>query len=184
LLARLRARREAATLEPEYLPDEDDFDDASPPEPEPQEPPPPRRQRRAPRPVAAGRQRHRERDRDRDRERAREPRHVRAVPTSPEQRTAAAAEVFNGSEHIRTVAGVARSLGLPWVSVRPSAQAPSVVNLVGSWELCWYRYEVDLSEQDPAVRLAGQGYELDELEASERTANAAADEHGRLVLPS
>jgi hypothetical protein len=82
------------------------------------------------------------------------------------------------------VAGVARSLGLPWVSVLPSDQAPSLVNLVVSWELCWYRYEVDLSEEDPAVRLAAQGYELDELEPTERTANAAADEYGRLVLPA
>ncbi len=183
LLGRLRARREAAAaLESEYPPDEDDFEDAPPPEADPSEPTPTRRQRRAPRPVPAARQR--QRQRDREQERTREPRHVRAVPTSPEQRTAAAADVFNGSEHIRTVAGVARSLGLPWVSVRPSAQAASMVNLVVSWELCWYRYEVDLSEEDPAVRLAGQGYELDELEPTERTANAAADEYGRLVLPS
>ncbi len=174
LLSRLRARREAASmLDPDYPPDEGDFDEAPEPEPEP-EPAPPRRQRRAPRPAPAARKR----------ERAREPRHVRAVPTSPEQRTAAAVDVFNSSEHVRTVAGVARSLGLPWVSVLPSDQAPSLVNLVVSWELCWYRYEVDLAEEDPAVRLAAQGYELDELEPTERTANAAADEYGRLVLPA
>ena len=35
--------------------------------------------------------------------------------------------------------------------------------MVASWELCWYRYEVDLSDEVPTVRLAAQGYELDEL---------------------
>ena len=35
--------------------------------------------------------------------------------------------------------------------------------IVVSWELCWYRYEVDLSDGGAAVRLAGQGYELTEI---------------------
>ena len=42
----------------------------------------------------------------------------------------------------------------------------SVVNVVVSWELCWYRYEVDLSDEVPSVRAAGQGYELAELSPS------------------
>ena len=62
---------------------------------------------------------------------ATEPRHVRAVPTSAEQRIASAVDAFNSSEHPRTVAGVARSLGVPIVSVRPVAGRPSVVQLVG-----------------------------------------------------
>ena len=41
-----------------------------------------------------------------------EPRHVRAVPTSIGQRRVAAVAAFNASEHPRTVAGIARSLGL------------------------------------------------------------------------
>src|SRR5207302_299914 len=49
----------------------------------------------------------------REQEPPREPRHVRAVPTSPEQKVASAIHLFNGSEHPRTVAGVARSLGAP-----------------------------------------------------------------------
>ncbi len=118
----------------------------------------------------------------RPRREIREPRHVRAVPTSGEQRVAAAVEMFNGSEHPRTVAGVARSLGAPTISVLPSSSRPSVVNVTASWELCWYRYEVDLSDELPSVRLAGQGYELDELPAEERAANAVADQHGALAL--
>jgi hypothetical protein len=107
---------------------------------------------------------------------------VRAVPSGVEQKLAAAVDVFNTSEHRRTVAGVARSLGMPAVAILASDVHPSVVTLVVSWELCWYRYEVDLSDDMPSVRVAGQGYELDELPPEEKRPNAAADEHGGLVL--
>jgi hypothetical protein len=112
---------------------------------------------------------------------AREPRHVRAVPTSAEHRVASAVELFNGSEHCRTIAGVARSLGVPAVSVRASAGHASVVEIVVSWELCWYRYEVDLADE-ASVRVTGQGYELEELAPHEREPNAAADERGAIAL--
>jgi hypothetical protein len=113
---------------------------------------------------------------------ASEPRQVRAVPTSLEQRAGSAIERFNRSEHPRTVAGVARSLGAPVVVVRPSDQDGSQVGIVVSWELCWYRYEVDLSDDGAAVRLAGQGYELTEIPVEDRVeANAAADEYGTLT---
>jgi len=112
----------------------------------------------------------------------REPRHVRAVPTSSEQKAATAVELFNGSEHRRTVAGVARSLGAPGVSVAPSAGRASLVNVVVSWELCWYRYEVELSDDQPSIRVAAQGYELSELTPGELHINAVADEHGSLIL--
>ena len=80
-----------------------------------------------------------------------------------EQKMASAIQVFNNSEHRRTVAGVARSLGRPDVSINPNLEYPSLVHIVASWELCWYRYEVDLSDEVPVVRVAAQGYELDEL---------------------
>jgi hypothetical protein len=54
--------------------------------------------------------------------------------------------------------------------------------VVVSWELCWYRYEADLSDDQPSVRVADQGYELDQLAADELQPNAVADEHGRLAL--
>jgi hypothetical protein len=114
--------------------------------------------------------------------RPREPRRVHAVPSSAEHKISSAVDVFNSSEHCRTVAGVARSLGVPSVSVLPAESRASVVNMVVSWELCWYRYEVDLSDDRPSVRVAGQGYELDELTVDERTPNATADERGRLEL--
>ena len=55
------------------------------------------------------------------------------------------------------------------------------MSVVVSWELCWYRYEVDLSDHGAAVRLAGQGYELAEIADEDRVeANASADEYGTL----
>jgi hypothetical protein len=118
---------------------------------------------------------------DRDPNGPREPRHVHAVPTSVAHKVEATVELFNGSEHPRTVAGIARSLGLPEVSVHPTSPVAAIVNVVVSWELCWYRYEVDLSEAAPVVRGAGQGYELDELTELERHVNATADDLGRLT---
>jgi hypothetical protein len=112
----------------------------------------------------------------------REPRHVRAVPTSIEHKISSAVSLFNVSEHPRTVAGIGRSLGLPEVSVHPSDALPSVVNVVVSWELCWYRYEVDLSDEVPTVRVAGQGYELSELNPVELQINAAGDDRGKIDL--
>jgi len=110
------------------------------------------------------------------------PRHVRAVPTNAELKMQRALEVFNGSEHVRTVGGVARSLGAPAVCVRPLADQPSVVSIAVLWELSWYRYEIDLSDEAMGVRRVGQGDELDELDPEDRRANAAADEAGALHL--
>ena len=148
-----------------------------------QEPPPSRRRRavrepRRQRETAAPR----EPRSSREPRPVREPRHVRAVPTGIEQKQASAVDLFNACEHRRTIAGVARSLGAPTVSVLPSSAHPSVVNLVVSWELCWYRYELDLSEDEPTVRVASQGYELSELAPEEQQANAVADETGTIAL--
>jgi hypothetical protein len=160
LLGRLRARRDRRRMDPaayEALPEPE-------PPPEPGAAPPPVE------PVPAG---------------PREPRHVHAVPTSEELKTVRAVEVFNASEFPRTVAGVARSLGVPAVTVNPSTSLGSVVQIVVAWELCWYRYEVDLADESAhGVRPAGQGYELSELEPHEQAANAAADEHGLLAVAS
>src|SRR5437868_2061206 len=106
---------------------------------------------------------------------------IHAVPTNGEMKAARAVELFNASDHPRTVAGVARSLGTPGVAVRPGDDG-SLVGIVVAWELCWYRYEVDLAEGPGAVRVAAQGYELAELAPEDQEANAAADERGALAL--
>ena len=112
----------------------------------------------------------------------RRPRHVRAVPTNAELKMERALDVFNASDHVRTVGGVARSLGPPAVSVRPLAERPSVVAIAVMWELSWYRFEVDLSDEGSGVRREGQGAELSDLAPDEQVVNAAADERGGLHL--
>ena len=113
---------------------------------------------------------------------SREPRHVRAVPTNADLKMARALDVFNKSAHPRRIAGVTRSLGTPLVAVLPSDVEGAIVTIVVGWELCWYRYEVDLADEAAGVRVTGQGAELSELTEPEQLANAASDEHGRLVL--
>ena len=112
----------------------------------------------------------------------REPRNVHAIPTNAELKMARALDLFNASEHRRTVSGVARSLGAPIVAVRPSLTEGSVVTIVVAWELSWYRYEVDLANEAAGVRVTAQGAELSELEPEDQTPNAAADELGELHL--
>jgi len=112
----------------------------------------------------------------------REPRHVRAVPTNADMKMARALDVFNTSPHPRRIAGVSRSLGQPTVSVLVSETEGAIVSIVVGWELCWYRYEVDLTDEAAGVRVTGQGAELSELTAAEQVSNAAADERGLLVL--
>lgn len=111
-----------------------------------------------------------------------EPRHVRAVPTGYEQKVSAALEAFNKSEHTRTIAGVARSLGPPTVSALPVPGRTTVVNVVVAWELSWYRYEVDLAEELDPVQIAAQGTELDELSSQELEPTAVCDAHGHLAM--
>ena len=172
LFGRLRTRRDAPVRSfDDYEPS---FGDDGVDEPLAPLPPPPVR---TPTPARASAPRT-----PRPSSETREPRHVRAVPTSVEHKISTAVELFNGSEHPKTVAGIARSLGLPEASVLPVAGAPSRVNVVVAWELCWYRYEVDLSDDDPIVQKAGQGYELSELAPEERCANALAADTGRLSV--
>jgi hypothetical protein len=91
--------------------------------------------------------------------------------------------LFNASEFPRRIAGIARSLGPPAVNVcEVEDTVGETVSIVVAWELCWYRYEVDLDEEDPAARLAAQGTELEELARGERQANTPVDELGMLSL--
>jgi hypothetical protein len=111
-----------------------------------------------------------------------QPRSVHAVPTNADMKMARALDLFNASAHPRTVSGVARSLGAPIVAARPSATEGSVVTIVVGWELSWYRFEIDLSDEAGGVRRDAQGDELGELSADEQEINAAADERGALHL--
>ena len=164
LFGRMRRRRPEAAAETEMAEMEGEFGSAHGSEPleyeEPQPPPPPP----PPRP----------------RSRPKDPRHVRAVPTTAEAKVERALELFNGSHHQRTIAGLARTLGPPLVSARPDPGQVSQVSIVVAWELSWYRYEADLADEAAGVRAIAQGTHLGELDEQDRTANAAADERGEL----
>jgi hypothetical protein len=152
---RFRARRERAREVQEDMA----VEEAAPPPPDEPDAP----ARRAPEPP-------------------RHPRHVRAVPTNADLKMQRALEVFNSSDHTRTVGGVARSLGAPAVCVRPRTDRPAVVAITVMWELSWYRFEIDLSDEAGGVRRDAQGDELDELSVEDQDVNAAADERGNLHL--
>src|SRR5215218_9997102 len=117
----------------------------------------------------------------RPRSRPKDPRHVRAVPTTAEGKVERALDLFNGSDHQRTIAGLARTLGQPWVGVRPDPGAASEVSLVIAWELSWYRFRIDLGDEGDPVAMLDKGDELHELDEQERSWNAGLDGEGRVV---
>ena len=110
-----------------------------------------------------------------------EARSVRAVPTTAEVKVERALELFNGSEHQRTIAGLTRTLGAPWVGASPDSEAPSMVNVVVAWELSWYHFRIDLGDERDPVAMLDKGEELDQIDEALRVWNAAMDDRGRLV---
>jgi hypothetical protein len=117
----------------------------------------------------------------RARSRPQSPRHVRAVPTTAEVKVERALELFNGSGHQRTVAGLARTLGPPWVSALPDPAQASAVSVLVAWELSWYRYRVDLGDEADPVMMLDKGEEIDQIDESLRAWNASLDSEGRVV---
>jgi hypothetical protein len=166
IFGRLRRRRDGA-IDPQRMEPAaaagyerlDPDDDGGPPFAVPADEPPPRR-----------------------REPPQDPRHVRAVPTTAEVKVERALELFNGSEHQRTVAGLTRTLGFPWATAVPDGSAPSAVTVIVAWELSWYRYRVDLGDTAEPVALQEKGDELNDIEEALRSWNAGLDEEGRLVV--
>jgi hypothetical protein len=117
----------------------------------------------------------------RPRSRPQSPRHVRAVPTTAEVKVERALELFNGSAHQRTVAGLARTLGPPWVSALPDPNQASAVSVLVAWELSWYRYRVDLGDEADPVMMLDKGEEIDQIEEPLRAWNAELDDDGRVI---
>ena len=116
------------------------------------------------------------------RSRPRSPRHVKAVPTNAQLKIGRALELFNTSEHPRTVAGIARTLGIPHASASTSKSSAAEVLLTVAWELSWYQFGVDLSDGREPVRPRGQGQVLSELAAEAQEWNGTVDEQGRITL--
>jgi hypothetical protein len=110
----------------------------------------------------------------------RKPRHVRAVPTNAQLKIDRALDLFNESDHPRTIAGIARTLGPPQASAVTSAESAAEVLLTIAWELSWYQFTVDLSDPREPVAVRSQGQELHELGDDVRSWNLEADADGRL----
>jgi hypothetical protein len=98
---------------------------------------------------------------------------------SPFQRAVAR---FNSSEAGRTVVGLSRTLGKPWVSVGAAAGAPDEIRITVAWELAWYQWGVDIGDELRPVFPIDKGRELDQLDAAARQWNASLGKDGRLGL--
>jgi hypothetical protein len=93
---------------------------------------------------------------------------------------AEASDLFNASQYRRTVGGIAKSLGVPNVSVIPLSGVNADVVVTVAWEISWYQYRVTADSAQP-VRLAGRGHEVGELESSFTEWNAHMVDDGRIV---
>ena len=100
--------------------------------------------------------------------------------SEPEQAMVEAAELFNASDDRRAVAGIARSLGSPHVSIVPSrsrVSAELVITIV--WDLSWYQYRVAPDSAQP-VRLEQRGQDPSELDRRYTDWNAHLEDDGRI----
>jgi hypothetical protein len=91
-----------------------------------------------------------------------------------------AADVFNSSQHRRTVGGIGKSLGSPRVSVVVLSGVNSEVVMTVAWDISWYQYRVALDSDNP-VRLEERGHDPAELEGAFTEWNAHMEEDGRIV---
>jgi hypothetical protein len=100
--------------------------------------------------------------------------------SEPELAIVEAADLFNGSQHRRTVAGVAKSLGAPSASIVPLSGVSGEMVVSVAWEISWYQYRVSPDAPQP-VRLAERGHDLADLEPSFQDWNAHLADDGRLI---
>ena len=88
-----------------------------------------------------------------------------------EQTMVEAAALFNASDGVRTIEGIARSLGDPRVSIVVlSGSTPDIV-LTFVWDLAWYQYRINRDATQP-LRLTDRGTEPDEVAENFRVWNA------------
>ena len=96
-------------------------------------------------------------------------------------RIRSAVKAFNSSEHLKTVASVGHSLGDP--TLTGIDLDDGAVELVAAWDLCWYRWRVELDHGGVSVLEAGRGYELRELSEDQRAGNLHLNASGELAAP-
>lgn len=94
-----------------------------------------------------------------------------------EQAIVEAAALFNASDFLRSIEGIARSLGEPNVSLVPLAGVHREVVVTFVWEISWYQYRVSPEVAQP-VRLAERGLEPGELDPKFTAWNARLEAGG------
>jgi hypothetical protein len=100
---------------------------------------------------------------------------------NPTQRAVAR---FNSSEAGRTVAGLVRTLGAPWVSVGALAGSPEEIRITVAWELSWYQWGIDIGDELRPVFQIDKGQEIDQLDPAARQWNASTGDGGEISLGS
>jgi hypothetical protein len=109
-----------------------------------------------------------------------EPEPDRSVPVPAARALERGVDAFNASAYRRTVASIAKSLGVPRASVVVlSGNRPDAIVTV-AWEISWYQYRVTPDSGQP-VRLAERGHDPGELESMFGEWNTHLVEDGRLV---
>ncbi len=106
---------------------------------------------------------------------------VLAEPRGSVGRIRTAITAFNGTDHLKTIAGVRSSLGEPTLTAVDLEDFG--VDIVAGWDLCWYRWRVELDHGTTTVIEAGRGYDLAELGEALRVGNVTLDSAGQLVAP-
>jgi hypothetical protein len=91
-----------------------------------------------------------------------------------------AAELFNASPFRRTIAGVAKALGEPRVSITPLSGVNAELVLTFAWDISWYQYRVSPESAQP-VRISERGHDIADLEHGYQSWNAVVQEDGRVV---
>jgi len=91
-----------------------------------------------------------------------------------------AADLFNGSDHRRTVGGIAKSLGRPRGSIVPLSGVNTGVVVTVAWDVSWYQYRISPESAQP-VRLAERGHDPAELDSTFTDWNARVEEDGRIA---
>ena len=89
---------------------------------------------------------------------------------------------FGKSDAARTVAGLIRTLGDPWVSIGAAAGSPEEVRITVAWDLCWYQWAVDLSDELRPVYQLDRGDAIDQLDGPARQWNAMAGPAGDITI--
>ena len=107
------------------------------------------------------------------------PPRVKAEPRGSVGREKAAIEHFNASAQRQTIASVSHSLGAPTVTVADAGEDGVII--VAAWDICWYRWRVDMAQGGVNVTESGRGAELTELSPLELTGGVMVGSDGRLT---